>query len=107
FDPIRPPRFTSSCRSWKSVRARPHAPYENSAAPAGAVASVRIGEVTVVAFDGRDLAPAEFKERNEAFGKQLTGALQTAGYPAAADPARINHAMVLVILFVLVLYVTM
>jgi hypothetical protein len=68
---------------------------------------VRIGEVTVVAFDGRDLAPAEFKERNEAFGKQLTGALQTAGYPAAADPARINHAMVLVILFVLVLYVTM
>ena len=107
FDPIGKARFTSSCDISKSVLAKAGAPYENSAAPAGAVASVRIGEVTVVAFDGRDLAPAEFKERNEAFGKQLTGALQTAGYPAAADPARINHAMVLVILFVLVLYVTM
>jgi MFS family permease len=107
FDPIGKARFTSSCDISKSVLAKAGAPYENSAAPVGAVASVRIGEVTVVAFDGRDLAPAEFKERNEAFGKQLTGALQTAGYPAAADPARINHAMVLVILFVLVLYVTM
>jgi len=107
FDPIGKARFTSSCDISKSVLAKAGAPYENSAAPPGAVASVRIGEVTVVAFDGRDLAPAEFKERNEAFGKQLTGALQTAGYPAAADPARINHAMVLVILFVLVLYVTM
>jgi len=107
FDPIGKARFTSSCDISKSLLAKAGAPYENSAAPPGAVASVRIGEVTVVAFDGRDLAPAEFKERNEAFGKQLTGALQTAGYPAAADPARINHAMVLVILFVLVLYVTM
>ena len=38
---------------------------------------------------------------------QLVGALKTAGYPASADPARINHGMVLLILFVLVLYVTM
>jgi hypothetical protein len=107
FDPIGKARFTSSCDISKSVLAKAGTPYENSAAPAGAVASVRIGEVTVVAFDGRDLAPAEFKERNEAFGKQLTAALQTAGYPASADPTRINHGMVLVILFVLVLYVTM
>ena len=107
FDPIGKARFTSSCDISKSVLAKAGAPYENSAAPAGAVAAVRIGDVTVVAFDGRDLAPAEFKERNDAFGKQLTAALQTAGYPQSADPARINHAMVLLILFVLVLYVTM
>ncbi|HEY7640328.1 MAG TPA: MFS transporter [Steroidobacteraceae bacterium] len=107
FDPIGKARFTSSCDISKSVLAKAGAPYENDAAPAGAVASVRVGDVTVVAFDGRELAGAEFKERNEAFAKQLTGALQAAGYPASADPARINHAMVLVILTVLVLYVTM
>jgi len=107
FDPIGKARFTSSCDIAKSVLAKAGAPYENTAAPTGAVASVRIGDVTVVAFDGRELAAAEFKERSDAFGKQLTGALQTAGYPASADPARINHGMVLLILFVLVLYVTM
>jgi MFS family permease len=107
FDPIGKARFTSSCDISKSALAKAGAPYENSAAPVGAVASVRIGGVTVVAFDGRNLAPAEFKERSDAFGKQLTAALQAAGYPASADPARINHGMVLLILFVLVLYVTM
>jgi len=107
FDPIGKARFTSSCDISKSALAKAGAPYENSAAPAGAVTSVRIGDVTVVAFDGRSLAPAEFKERSDAFGKQLIAALQAAGYPASADPARINHAMVLLILFVLVLYVTM
>jgi MFS family permease len=107
FDPIGKARFTSSCDISKSVLAKAGAPYGNSAAPAGAVAAVRIGDVTVVAFDGRSLAPADFKERSDAFGKQLTEALKTAGYPASADPARINHGMVLLILFVLVLYVTM
>jgi MFS family permease len=107
FDPIGKARFTSSCDISKSALAKAGAPYENSVAPAGAVTSVRIGDVTVVAFDGRSLAPAEFKERSDAFGKQLTAALQAAGYPASADPARINHGMVLLILFVLVLYVTM
>jgi hypothetical protein len=33
--------------------------------------------------------------------------LHAAGYPAGADPAQINHGMVLLILLVLVLYVTM
>jgi hypothetical protein len=68
---------------------------------------VRVGDVTVVSFDGRPLAAADFKKSNEAFAAQLTGALKTAGYPASADPARINHAMVLLVLTVLVLYVTM
>jgi hypothetical protein len=87
--------------------AKSGAPYENEAASPGAVASVRIGDVTVVAFDGGDLSAADFKERTDAFGKQLTTALKTAGYPLNADPAQINHAMVLLILTVLVLYVTM
>jgi MFS family permease len=107
FDPIGKARFTSSCDTAKSVLARAGAPYENQAAPSGAVASVRVGDVTVVSFDGSALAAGEFKQRSDAFGKQLTAALQTAGYPSRADPAQINHGMVLLILTVLVIYVTM
>ncbi len=107
FDPIGKALFTSSCDIAKSALAKSGAPYANQAASAGAVASVRIGDVTVVAFDGGDLSAGDFKERTDAFGKQLTAALEAAGYPSRADPARINHAMVLLILTVLVLYVTM
>ncbi len=107
FDPIGKALFTNSCDIAKGALAKAGAPYENEAAPTGAVASVRVGNVTVVAFDGRGLAPAEFKERSDAFGKQLTAALQAAGYPASADPARVNHVMVLLVLTVLVIYVTM
>ncbi len=52
FDPIGKARFTSSCDIAKSALAKSGAPYENEAAPSGAVASVRIGDVSVVAFDG-------------------------------------------------------
>ncbi len=79
FDPIGKARFTSSCDIAKSALAKSGAPYENEAAPSGAVASVRIGDVSVVAFDGGELAAGEFKERTDAFAKQLTAALRTAG----------------------------
>jgi MFS family permease len=107
FDPVGKARFTSSCDIAKGALAKSGAPYANEAAPAGAVASVRIGDVSVVAFDGGELTAGEFKERSDAFGKQLTAALQSTGYPLSADPAQINHGMVLLILTVLVLYVTM
>ena len=109
FDPIGKARFTSSCDIAKSALAKAGVPYENEAAPSAAVdQSCAIGDVSgSVAFDGGALAPAEFKERSDAFGKQLTAALHAAAYPPSADPAQINHAMVLLILTVLVIYVTM
>ncbi len=42
-----------------------------------------------------------------AFSKALGDALKTAGYPATADPARINHTMVIALLVILVIYVTL
>ena len=42
-----------------------------------------------------------------AFKKELSEAMKAAGYPAKADPAKINQPLVIAILFVLVLYVTM
>ncbi len=107
FDPIGKARFTSSCDIAKSALAKAGAPYANEAASAAATAIVRVGDVAVASFDGRALASAEFKERSDAFGKELTAAVHAAGYPPSADPARINHTMVLLVLTVLVIYVTM
>jgi MFS family permease len=107
FDPIGKARFTSSCDIAKSALAKAGVPYENEAAAAGSVGVVRVGSTAVASFDGRPLAPAEFKERSDAFGKELTATLHAAGYPPGADPARINKPMVLLILTVLVIYVTM
>ena len=43
----------------------------------------------------------------DAFSGNLAGALKAAGYPTKADPAGVNHPMVIFLLFILVLYVTM
>ncbi|MEY3661255.1 MAG: hypothetical protein RLZZ169_2081, partial [Pseudomonadota bacterium] len=68
---------------------------------------IRIGSVELESFEGAALAPGEFAIRNAEFGQRLQSALQAAGYPPAADPTRINHLMVLLILTILVIYVTM
>jgi hypothetical protein len=68
--------------------------YQNEAAPAGTVAQVKVGEQTLAA-DSPD------------FAKNLTAAVKTHGYPAAADPADINQTMTVVLLWVLVIYVTL
>ena len=104
FNPVGTSKFTSSCDIAKSTLVRRGVPYENEAAPAGTIAQVKIGSTTVDAYEGS--AP-DAKEKGTAFDKASGDALTAAGYPAKADPAQINHFMVVVVLFVLVLYVTM
>jgi MFS family permease len=106
FDPLGTTVFASACDIAKAQLARASVPYENEPSP-DAGASVRVGATSIAAFDGTGLPPAEFAALRDAFAKQLGAALAAAGYPAAADPARVNRPMVLAILFVLVLYVTM
>jgi MFS family permease len=111
FDPVGKKAFTSSCDVAKSALARAGIPYVNEAAPAGATALVRLGNgdsgTEIHAFDGASLDKAAFKKAADAFARDLNGALAQAGYPATADPERINHAMVIAICALLVLYVTM
>jgi MFS family permease len=111
FDPVGKKAFTSSCDVAKSALARAGIPYVNEAAPAGVTAFVRLGDgrsgTEIRAFDGASLDKALFKEAADAFARDLNAALAQAGYPATADPERINHAMVVAICALLVLYVTM
>ena len=106
FDPVGKAVFTSSCDIAKGQLAKLGIPYANEH-KAGAMAEVRIGTTAVASFEGESLPATEFAARNAAFGKELSTALQQAGYPSAADPAQVNNVMVLVILTILVIYVTM
>jgi len=107
FDPVGKKVFKDSCDIAKAVLARGGVPYSNEAAPAGTVASVKVGSNTIASFEGGPLDAAAFKTQSDAFGKQLSEALKAGGYPAKADPAAVNWPMLLVLLTILVLYVTM
>ncbi len=101
------PKFSDSCDVATAVLAKASVPYTIENAPAGTVASVKIGDKTVPSFEGGPLEPAAFKTQADAFNKNLAGEIKNAGYPAKADPAQMNKVMVVVLLFILMVYVTM
>ena len=101
FDPVGGARFTSSCDVAKTALASSRVPYSNQAAPAGTIASIKVGETLLTAFDGSTLPAAEFKSRNAVFKQQLAGVLTSSGYPSSAAPEQINYPMVFLLLFVL------
>lgn len=104
FNPVGTSKFTSTCDVAKTALVKRGTPYSNEAAPAGTVAQIKVGSVVIASYDG---LAADAKEQGATFDAALTKALNEAGYPAKADPARINHVMVLVMLFILVIFVTM
>jgi len=106
FNPTGTAAFTKSCDVAKGVLAKRGVPYKNEKAPAGTVATIRIGGTTLPSFPGNTLSSAEFKTRSAAFEKAAGAALTAAGYPAKADMGRVNKPMVVFLLFLLALYVT-
>jgi MFS family permease len=107
FDPVGKKTFASSCDLAKGALANAGVSYANKAAPAGTVASVEIGAVTIPSFKGEALSAADLKTQKAAWTKTLGAALKTAGYPAKADAAKMNKPLVVALLWLLVLYVTM
>ncbi|MBS1181020.1 MAG: transporter [Proteobacteria bacterium] len=104
FNPVGTSKFTTSCDVAKAALVKAGVPYKNETAAAGTPASVKIG-ANAVAFGSE--AGADGSTPAQVFSKSLTDAVTAAGYPAKADPERINLVMVTLLLFVLVLYVTM
>ena len=107
FDPVGKQSFTSSCDIAKTALAGAGVSYTNLAAPAGATAAVRIGGDVVISFNGANLPKKEFAAAKAAWGKTLSAALAKAGYPAKADPAKMDKPKVVGLLLILVIYVTM
>ena len=100
-------KFSNSCDIVKNVLNSRSVSYSNEAAPAGTLASVRIGQTVIQSVDLRALSGDEAKAEQDKLTADLTAAIDAAGYPAKADNAQMNKPMVLLILTILVLYVTM
>ena len=104
FNPVGTSKFTSSCDVAKNALITRGIPYSNEAAPAGGSAQIKVGQTVIPSYDAT--AP-DAKTKAAAFAKSLTGALKSAGYPAQADPAEINHGALILLLVILVIFVTM
>jgi predicted MFS family arabinose efflux permease len=107
FDPVGKQTFASSCDIAKSALATAGVSYSNQAARPGSVAVVKIGEISILGFQGANMAKKDFADAKATWTKRLGRGLAVAGYPAKADPAKINKPAVVGLLFLLVLYVTM
>ena len=86
-------KFTTGCDIIKAALVGLSVNYNNVTAPKGTPASVKIGDTQLA---GPAATPAA-----------IAAAVKNHGYPAAANPAEINHVMTVILLAILVVYVTM
>jgi len=107
FNPTGTVKFTSSCDVAKQVLSANSVSYENAAGAAGAPATIKIGETVITSYTAVGLSADEVKKKDVEFKKATTDALKAAGYPAKADPAKVDKLMVIAILSYLVILVTM
>jgi len=108
FDPVGKQAFTTGCDVAKGALANAGVAYTNvSPKTATEPTYVMIGQTKVVSLDGANMTPAQFKAAKTAWTKDFGAQLKAAGYPAKADPAKMNKPMVVALLWLLVIYVTM
>ncbi|MBO9545193.1 MFS transporter [Caulobacter sp.] len=106
FDPVGKAAFVTSCDIVKGALANAGVSYTNEKAQAGTTAVMKVGGVEVVSQSAKGLAKAETKAVKTGVEKQIKAALAKAGYPAKADPARMNKPLILGVLFVFVIAAT-
>ena len=108
----RPIDFTSSCDIAKRTLTENYVPYKNVAAPAGTVASIKMGDkeipsVNATLNDKRNAFSPESAKAIADFKKTVVDSAKTAGLTAKADDKTMDKGMVLAVLVFLVLLVTM
>ena len=89
FNPTGTVTFTNSCDIAKGALARASVLYTQEDAPAGTVASVKIGGKVIA---GVDMAKPGGKEQLAVFNKSLVETLSAVGYPAASNPSVVKMA---------------
>jgi MFS family permease len=112
FNPTGTTKFPSSCDIATGQLTAASVSYTHQDAPAGTVASVKVGDKVYPSFNAT-MTPdnlnfdAASKAREAALKKDLGAAIKAAGYPSKAEPDQINKPMLVLMLFILVLFVTM
>lgn len=107
FNPTGTVKFTSSCDIAKQVLAASSVSYENEVAAPGTPASIKIGETVIASYTSKGIPADEAKKKDGEFKKSVADTLKAAGYPAKADPAKMNKPLIVGILVILVILVTM
>jgi MFS family permease len=106
FDPIGKAAFTSSCDIAKSALANAGVSYVNQAGTPGQLAMVRVGLTTVESLDARNLPKDVAKAIKASVDDKIKAGLARAGYPAKADPKRMNLGGAFAVLLVFVIAAT-
>jgi MFS family permease len=104
FNPLGTAQFSSPCDLAKASLVRRGIPYSTESQAGLGTTTVLVGRREVPSYDGT--LPGA-KAHADSFDAALSAALSEAKYPAKADPAQVNHGVVIGLLFILVLYVTM
>ncbi len=95
FNPVGTAKFNNSCDIVKAHLSKSSVNSTTVDAPAGTVASVKVGEIVVPAYDGNTLTGDELKAAKAAFEKGINEALTAGGYPLVAKDnataAKANH----------------
>ena len=102
FDPVGRAAFTSSCDIAKTTLANAGVSYSNQAGPPGAPARVKVGETVISSTSAVGLPRDQAKLVKAGVEAEIKSALAAAGYPAKADPERMNLPGVFGILLVFV-----
>ncbi len=106
FDPIGKASFTSACDIAKNALANAGVSYINQAGPPGQPAMVRVGLSTIQSLDARGAPKDVAKQIKATVEGQIKDGLARAGYPAKADPKRMNLPGALGVLIVFVIAAT-
>ena len=106
FDPVGKSRFTSSCDIAKAYLTNAGVSYRNVAAPPGTTAQISVGHVVVASQDAQRLDAAGQMRIRGVVERQLGAALKAAGYPARADPRRIDFPNLLLVMLLLTVAAT-
>jgi len=106
FDPIGKAAFASACDLAKSALSNAGVSYDNVAGAPGQAAVVRIGAVEVASRGAEGLAPDAVKAARTDVETRIKAALVEAGYPAKADPARMNLGAMFGILMIFIVAAT-
>ena len=79
--------MTSDCDIAKQVLAAGSVSYDNIAAPAGTVASIKVGDTEITGYSAKGIPADEAKKKDGEVKQAVADTLHAAGYPAKGDPA--------------------
>jgi hypothetical protein len=105
FDPVGTAKFTSPCDIAKSALVSRGISYGTQASPDGQT-RVTVGGTSLPIASGEGLSAADLKTLKSKTGESIGAALQTAGYPRSADPARTNMPVLIAVLLLFVVAAT-